>query len=418
MILADRVFTDIRELATLSVGPVPRRGAAASELGLVHHAAIAVRSGRIAWVGPERALRRTVRLRAGGRRIALEGATVLPGFVDGHTHLLFAGSRHDELPWKLAGATYGEIARRGGGLYSTVRATRRASDAALLAESAGRLRRMLRWGTTTAEVKSGYALTSAGERRLLRLIPALQRRSGVQLIPTYLGAHAVPPEYEGRADAYIDRIVSEDLPAIAGNALARFCDVFCEPGFFTVEQSTRLLRRAGRLGLGLKIHADEFVDSGGAALAASLGARSAEHLLAARPDDFPGLARAGVTAVLLPVTPLASLSTLKSPGRALIEAEVPVALGTDLSPNSWVEGMPIVLSHAVYGARLTPAEALTAATVNSAFAIGAEGVAGQIAPDRPADFVTFSVGSAAEIPYRFGQIPARVYRRGMAVFST
>lgn len=419
MIGADALFTGIDELATLAVGPVPRRGGAMRELGLLGDAAIAVRAGKFVWVGPRRKARGEVRLRAGARPVDLGGSTVVPGFVDAHTHVLFAGSRHEELELKLAGASYAEIARGGGGLYSTVEATRRATDRELLTGASARLGRMLRWGTTSAEVKSGYALTVDGELRLLRLVPALARASGVRLVPTFLGAHAVPVEFDGRPDAYIDRLIAAALPRIAHAKLARFCDVFCEPGFFSPAQAERLLRAARALGLGLKAHVDEFVASGGAELAARLRVRSAEHLLSAPPSSFAGLADAGVDAVLLPTTPFASMAPgLRSPARELVDAGAAVALGTDLSPNSWVEGMPIVLAHAVYSGRLTPAEALSAATVNAAHAIGLEEVAGQIRPGLSADFLSFPVAHAVEVPYRIGLLPTAVYRRGKPVFST
>ncbi|HTT25990.1 MAG TPA: imidazolonepropionase, partial [Thermoplasmata archaeon] len=387
MIRADLLVTGIADLATLDGAPAPRIGPAMSDLGRIPDAALAVDGGRFVYVGPARAARRSVRLRAGGRRWDLGGAAVVPAFVDPHTHVLFAGDRGREVPEKLRGRSYGEIARRGGGLFATVRATRRASRATLLEESAARLRRMAAQGTATVEVKSGYALTVAGELRLLELVPLLARRTGLRLVPTFLGAHAVPPEYAGRSDAYVDLLVRRALPVVARRRLARFCDVFCEPGFFSVAQAARLLRAAGRLGLGTKIHADEFVLSGGARLAAELSVTSAEHLLAAAPEDRPRLAAAGVTAVLLPVTPFAALAGRRSPGRELVDAGVPVALGSDCSPNSWIEGMPLVLAFGVYGARLTPAEALTAATVNAAHAVGAESVAGRIAVGRPAEFV-------------------------------
>ena len=222
-------------------------------------------------------------------------------------------------------------------------------------------------------MKSGYALTTEGELRLLRLIPRLARRTGLALVPTFLGAHAVAPEYRSRPDAYVDLLVREALPRIAQERLARFCDVFCEPGFFSVRQSERLLRAALALGLGVKIHAEEFVLSGGARLASRLHAVSAEHLLAARSEDRALLAKSGVTAVLLPVTALTASPGVRSPGREMVDAGVPVALGTDCSPNSWVEAMPLVLAHAVHAARLSPAEALTAATVNAAHAVGLDG---------------------------------------------
>jgi len=411
MIGADLVVTDIAELATLARGPVPRVGKAAEELGSVPDAALAVAQGRFVWVGRERALGRSVRLRPGGRQVSAEGGVVVPGFVDAHTHVLFAGERAFELPLKVRGASYAEIARAGGGIYSTVRATRRASDAELLAATAARLRGMTRWGTTSVEVKSGYALSTEGELRLLRLIPRLAKRTGLRLVPTFLGAHAVAPEYRARPDAYVDLLVREMLPRVAKERLARFCDVFCEPGFFSVRQSERLLRAALALGLGVKVHAEEFVLSGGARLASRLHAVSAEHLLAARASDRAALAKSGVTAVLLPVTALTASPGVRSPGREMVDAGVPVALGTDCSPNSWVEAMPVVLAHAVHAARLSPAEALTAATVNAAHAVGLED-AGVIAPGRPADFAVFPARSVDQLGYRFDVIPASVFRQG------
>jgi imidazolonepropionase len=414
MIRADLIVTNLSEVATLARGSIPRVGAAMGEVAPIPGAAIAVAAGRFAWVGPERSLARHVRLTPGGRRVDGRRGTVVPGFVDAHTHVLFAGDRAFELPLKVAGASYGEIARQGGGLYSTVRATRAASDRALLRETALRLFAMGRRGSTAIEVKSGYALNHAGELRLLRLIPRLARLTGLSLVPTYLGAHAIAPEYRDRPDAYVDQIILRTLPAVARDGLARFCDVFCEPGFFTVRQSERILRTALALGLDVKVHAEEFVLSGGARLAARLSARSAEHLLAATRDDRVRLARSGVTAVLLPLTAFASSRARRSPGREMVDAGVPVALGTDCSPNSWVESMPLVLAHAVHGARLTPAEALTAATVNAAHASGLAD-AGRIVPGAPADFALFDLPSADHLGYRFDAIPTLVYRQGKSI---
>ncbi len=416
MIPADLIVTDLAEVATLSIGPVPRVGPAMMELGVIPQGSVAVANGRFAWVGPQRALARSVRLRKGGQRVRGNDGILVPGFVDGHTHVLFAGDRSFELPLKVTGASYEAIARRGGGILATVRATRAASDRGLLNETLGRLRRMAAAGTAAVEVKSGYALDHAGELRLLRLIPRLARESGLRLVPTYLGAHAVPPEFRGRADAYVDRIVRRTLPVIAREGLARFCDVFCEPGYFTVAQSERILRAALALGLEVKVHADEFVLSGGARLAARLGARSADHVLATGAADRERLARAGVTAVLLPLTAFASAPARRSPGREMVDAGVPVALGTDCSPNSWVEAMPLVLAHAVHGARLTPAEALTAATVNAAHASGLLD-AGAIAAGRAADFALFDLPSVDHLGYRFDAIPTGVYRQGKPVSS-
>ena len=413
MIRAELLVRDLAEVATLARGAVPRVGAAMGEISRLPEGAIAVDGGRVVWVGPERRLGREVRLRPGGRTVLGEGGTAVPGFVDAHTHVLFAGDRSAELPLRVAGATYTEIARRGGGLFSTVRATRRATDATLLEETAARLRRMAASGTTSVEVKSGYALDHAGELRLLRLVPRLARRTGLRLVPTYLGAHAVAPEYEGRADAYVRAIVRRTLPAVARGRLARFCDVFCEPGFFTVPQSERILRAARALGLGTKVHADEFVASGGARLAARLRARSADHLLATPERDRRLLAAAGVVAVVLPLTALASPAR-RSPARELVDAGAPVALGSDCSPNTWVEEMPGVLAAAVHAGRLTPAEALSAATVNAAHAVGLSD-AGTIEVGRPADVAVFPFPSADALGYRFNARPSVVLRQGKPV---
>ncbi len=348
-------------------------------------------------------------------RLDLGGGSVVPGFVDAHTHLLFAGDRARELEARVRGATYTQIARSGGGLFATVRATRRASKGELLRSALARLRRMASHGTTSAEVKSGYALTHAGELRLLDLVPTLARESGLTLVPTYLGAHAYPPGPASTRAAYVRSMLERTLPAVARRRSAAFCDVFCEPGFFDLATSERLLKRAAALGLGTKIHADEFTRSGGAALAARLRVTSADHLLATSAGDRQRLARAGVIAVLLPVTAFAAAPGARSPGRELVDAGAAVALGSDLSPNSYVESMPIVLSHAVYSARLTPSEAIVASTVNAAHAIGIAGSAGSISVGWPADFAAFDLDSVEKIPYRIGTDPVHVYRRGKRV---
>ncbi|MFY9717929.1 MAG: imidazolonepropionase [Thermoplasmata archaeon] len=414
MIRADLIVRDLAEAATLASGSVPRVGDAMSELARIPNAALAADAGLIVWVGREQDLARSVRPRPGARTVGGDGGTLVPGFVDAHTHLLFAGDRAAELAWKSAGASYAEIARRGGGIYSTVRSTRRASDEELLGQSLGRLRRMAAWGTTSVEVKSGYALTHPGELRLLGLIPELAERSGLRLVPTYLGAHAIAPEHLGRPRTYVDQIVRRTLPEVARRKLARYCDVFCEPGFFTVPQSERILRAARALGLGLKIHADEFVLSGGARLAGRLGTTSAEHLLSTPAGDRERLANSGVIAVLLPLTAGSASPPRRSPARELVDAGVPVALGTDCSPNSWVEGMPFVLATAVHAGRLSPAEAITAATVNAAAAIGL-GEAGALRPGHPADFSVFPLASADRLGYRFDVRPTRVYRQGKSI---
>ena len=413
MIRASLIVGGIREAATVGREPGLRTGAAAAELGRLDDAALAIDGDRFVFVGPERQLVREVRLRAAGRRIEASGAVALPGFVDAHTHAIFAGDRSSEVGQKLRGRTYREIAQDGGGIFATVRATRAASDELLLRGATARLGELARTGVTSAEVKSGYALDHDGELRMLRLVPRLARRSRLRLVPTYLGAHATPPEFAERPDAYVRQMVERTIPAIQSAGLAAFVDAFCEPGFFSVLQSERLLREATRRELGTKLHADEFVRSGGAQLAARLGCRSADHLLATNADDHRALAEAGVAAVLLPLTPVASLSELRSPGRALVDAGAGVALGSDLSPNSHVTDFGAVLSHAVYGARLTPAEAIVAATVNSAWAIGLDG--GRLAAGLRADVALFDVPTLEHVAYRFGARPSQVIAGGRPI---
>jgi imidazolonepropionase len=416
MIRADLLVTGVREVATMARGPRPRTGAAADEISRIRDAAVAVANGRFVYVGSARGASRSVRVRTGGTRVDADGGVLVPGFVDAHTHVLFAGDRAPELALKAQGLSYAAIARKGGGILSSVRASRRASRAALEAATAERLLAMARTGTTSVEVKSGYWLTPAGEVAALRSVPRLARHTGLRLVPTFLGAHAVPPEYAGRAGAYIDRLVRDALPTVAAERLARFVDVFCEPGFFSVRDSERLLRAARALGLGTKVHAEEFVHSGGARLAARLGARSAEHLLVATASDRAALARAGVTAVLAPGTAFAGAPDRRSPARELVDAGVAVALGTDCSPNTWTTSMPLAMALAVHAGRLSPAEALTAATVNAAHASGLED-AGTIEVGRPADFSLFPFASVDQLGYRFDAVPTRVFRQGKSIFS-
>ena len=413
----DLLVTGIGELATLRPGRIPRVGSAASELGRIEHAALAVRGGAFVSVGPERLVRRSVHLRKGGTEVDAAGGTVVPGFVDAHTHVLYAGDRAGELEQKIRGESYLEIAAAGGGLFRTVPAHPACDDADPPPRNRGPPRPDAPRRNDDSRGEERVRAHPRGELRLLGTIPALAAATGVDLVPTYLGAHAIPPERANNPDGYVEEMVRRTIPEVARRRLAEFVDVFCEPGFFTPSQSERLLRAASAFGLGTKIHADEFVYSGGAALAAHLGTRSAEHLLTAPADDRAKLARAGVTAVLLPVTPFASFSPLASPGREMVDAGVPVALGTDVSANSPVESMPLVISHAVYSSRLTPAEALTGATVNAAHAVGAAERAGTIAAGRSADFVLFDVPSADRIAYRIGSIPTSVFRRGKYVSS-
>ena len=399
---ADLLITHASQLLTLSA-PAPRRGAALSDLGLIRDGAVAVAEGCIAAVGTTDALARRVRA---ARELDAAGRVVMPAFVDPHTHVLYAGSRIDEFERRLQGATYQEIMASGGGIMSTVRATRAATDEALLAETGIRLRRMLALGTATVEVKTGYGLDPAHELRQLRLIRALAGRGPQRLVPTFLGAHAVPAEYAGRADAYVERVVEEMLPQAAG--LAAYCDVFCDEGAFTLAQTERILRRARQLGLGLKVHADEFAPLGAAALAADLGAASAEHLVCTPAGEMAHLAASGTAAVLLPATGFGLGGGHYAPGRAWVEAGAIVALATDCNPGTAPsESMPFAIALACRALGLTPAQAVAAATLNAAYAVGRAEEVGSLVPGKAADLLVLDAEDYRELAYRFGGNPVQ-----------
>jgi len=332
---------------------------------------------------------------------------VVPGFVDPHTHLVFAGSRENELELKLKGATYQEIAASGGGLLSTVAKTRAATTEQLISEASSRLSGMLEEGTTTAEAKSGYALDSNGELKILAATETLSERQPIHLVPTFLGAHAVPPEFEGKADAYVDLLVNELLLLVARKTAARFCDVWVEQGYFSVEQARRLLLQAKLLGLTPKVHADELTACGGAELAGEMEAASADHLIHVSDGGLEAMKNAGTVAVLLPAASMSSRLPYAD-ARKIITAGVPVAVGTDLNPGCWVESMQFVVSLAVHQLRMTPAEAVTAATINAAHAIGLAREVGSIEPGKSADFVVLDTDKLGQIGYRFGRNMAEV----------
>jgi imidazolonepropionase len=336
--------------------------------------------------------------------------------VDSHTHLVWAGSREDELRRRLAGARYGEIAAEGGGIVATMRATREASLEDLCELAAGRLATMLLWGTTTAEAKSGYGLDVPTELRQLQAVRALARRQPIELVPTFLGAHSVPPEHRGDREGFVRLLLDEALPAVVAEGLAEFCDVFCEPGAFTVEESRRILMRAAELGLGVKIHADELAASGGAELAAELGAVSAEHLMKASAAGRRALARAGVLAVLLPAT---SLFLMEEPadGPAFRDAGCAIALATDLNPGSSpTESLPLVAVLACLRNRLTPEEAVTGVTLNAAAAVRRADRLGSLEEGKQADLVVLRDPTYLHLVYHFGVNPVRhVVKAGRVV---
>lgn len=387
MIAADLAIRRVGLLATLA-GPSPRTGAAMRDLGLLRDAAIAVAKDRIAWVGPDAGFGSAVGLRAGGEQIDAGGAAVVPGFVDPHTHLAFAGLRDDEIRQRLAGASYQEIAAAGGGIVRSVVATREAPVEDLAALVALRLDEMLLCGTTTAEVKSGYGLETAAEIRSLEAIRLAARRHPVAVVPTFLGAHEVPPEHRASRDRYLGVLVEEMIPAVAARGLAVFADVFCERGVFDVDESRRILLAARAHGMKLRVHADELAATGGAELAAELGARSADHLVHVSPAGMRALAASGCVATLLPSAAFYLRLGRFAPARELIEAGAAVALASDVNPGGGLSpSLPFAMALACFGMGLSLEEALSAVTVNAASSLDLAGEAGSIETGKRADLV-------------------------------
>ncbi len=385
----DLVIRGIGELVT-PLGQGARRGPAQGEISPLRDAYVLVRDGRIVEVG------RGWGSRSAGPTLDAEGRLVTPGLVDPHTHAVFAGNRVQEFLARARGEKY-----TGGGILTTVRATRAASEEELVQLAKPRLLRMLGQGVTTVEIKSGYGLTLEDELKILRVIRRLGEELPITVVPTFMGAHAFPPEVP--RDHYVQLLVEEMLPKVAEEKLARFCDVFCDRGFYTVEEARRILASARDLGLGLKIHADELAYVGGAELAGELSAASAEHLLYVSDEGIEALARAGTVAVLLPGTAFL-LDEPYPPARELLEAGVPVALGTDFNPGSCpLASLPFVMSLAVLKLRMSPEEVLTAVTLNAAAALGLAHELGSVEVGKRADLVVWDAGTFAEIPYWMGQ---------------
>ena len=413
---ADLIIRNASELVTMA-GPAPRGGPAMAHIGLIADGAVAIRAGKILAAGPtDDVLARFCQSR--GRPIDARGKTVIPGFVDPHAHLVFAGTRENELAMKLEGKSYLDILRAGGGIQRTVRATRAASEKDLLRATLERLDRMLQYGTTTAEGKSGYGLDLDTEMRSLIVLELAGKKHPVDIVPTYLGAHSVPPEHQGRADEYIDFIIERVLPEAARLGLARFCDVFCEEGVFTVGQSRRLLLAAGRLGLGIKLHADELTRTKGAELAAELGAVSADHLLKSSKEGLERMKEAGVIGVLLPGTSFSLMQRDYPDARMMVSLGLPLALATDLNPNCLTESMPFIIALACYNLRLSPSEALAAATINAACAIGLQHEIGSLERGKKADLAILDAPNHLHLPYHFGvNLVDTVIKAGKVVVS-
>ena len=344
----------------------------------------------------------------------------MPGFVDPHTHLVWAGARAGEFEMRVAGASYMQIMGAGGGIMSTVRHTRAAPVDELVAQTRPRLERMLAHGTTTVEIKTGYGLSTQDELKQLQAIRALQTESPAALVPTFLGAHAIPAEYQGQADAFTDLVVHKMLPAFAAHldkTLPLFCDVFCEDGAFSLAQSQRVLERARELGFRLKIHADEFKPLGGTALAVELGAVSADHLVCTPADEIKALACSQTIAVALPGTPFGLAHHKYTPARAIIEAGGSLALATDLNPGTcYCESLQFMMALACRYMRLAPAEAIAAATINSAHAVGMGETVGSLEPGKQADILVLNVPDYQSLGYRFGSnLVDKVIKQGRVV---
>jgi imidazolonepropionase len=394
---ADWALTNVSRLVTLE----PEKGV--GPLGVIERGAVAARGGRIVWVGPEDALATQVDL-SGAQIVDAGGRAVLPGFVDSHTHFVFAGDRAEEFQLRHAGVSYEELARQGRGILSTVRATRAASDDELADLAYASLRSFAAYGTTTVEGKTGYGLDTETETRCLALMNALAEKLVLPaVVQTFLGAHTIPPEFRGAPDdraRYVDLVVEEMLPAFAGKA--RFCDVFCEATAFTVEETRRILERARELGYLLKLHANQLGPSGGARLAAELGAVSADHLDFASDDELDALRQANVTATLLPGCSF-SLSIPYPAARRFYDHGLRVALATDFNPGtSYCESMQMMIALAVSAMGMTLDEAITAATLGGAAALGMQDKVGSLAPGKRCDLIVLTGRDERELAYHFG----------------
>ena len=395
----------------------PLSGRGQKALTVIEDGAVAVCGETIALVGSTAEVLDKIQVDDSTKVLDASGKVVLPGLVDPHTHVVFGGSREHELALKLQGVPYLEILARGGGILSSVEATRAASKEELIAGGIKSCQQMLAQGTTTAEAKSGYGLSTEAELKTLRAIHQVDGAQPIDLVPTFLGAHAVPKEYKGEPDRYLDLVIDEMLPRVVENNLARYCDVFCEEGVFSVEQSRRVLNAAREMGLELKMHADEIVPLGGAELAAELGAVSADHLLVISDEGIRRMAEEGVIAVILPGTTFYLREDHYAPGRKMIEAGVPVALATDFNPGSSPNNnLQLIINIASLYLRMTPAEVINAITINSAHAVGRAAEVGSLEAGKKADLVLFDAPNYDYLAYRYGtNLVSKVIKNGQLV---
>jgi imidazolonepropionase len=406
------------QLITLAGPRRPRVGAEMRELGIINDGAMLIRNGRIVQTGARGEIEPLIDADCdvvdAGKRV------VMPGFVDAHTHPVFAGNRADEFEMRAAGRSYQEIAASGGGIRSTVLKTRAASDDELFLASKRYSEWFLRGGTTTIEAKSGYGLTTEDEVKMLRVVRRLDEETPLRYVPTFLGAHAVPDEYKNNRSAYVDLVVDEMIPQVAREGLARFCDVFCEGGAFDVDESRRILQAAQAYGMGLRVHAEQFSPSGGSRLAAELGAMTADHLECAGASEISALKSANVQPVLLPASVLMIGSHHYPDARAMIDAGLAVVLATDFNPGSSpTPSMLLVLTLASAQMKMAPAEAIAAATINAAYSLGLGAEIGSLESGKRADFVLHDCDDYRELSYFAGiEHPGAVYVEGRLELSS
>lgn len=421
MTRVDLLIHSAAQLVTCASPGGPKRGTALADAGAIADGAVAVADGWIVAAGPSDDLRGQYQA---AHEIDASGQVICPGFVDPHTHLVFAGDRTREFEAKLRGASYMEILQAGGGILSTMAATRAATAGELFTLARNRLYEMNRLGTTTVEIKSGYGLDTASELKILDVIAALAQEPICDVIPTFLGAHAVPPPYQGRSDSYVRQVIDEMLPAVvewhAGSGMAGlplFCDVFCEPGAFDYAQTAAILAAARQYGMPLKLHADEFVTQGGVPLAVETGATSVDHLDVTPPGDRRILAASSAVAVVLPAVNFHLGSTHFAAARALVDEGAVLALATDANPGSApCLSIPLVMAIACRYQKLTPAEALQAATINAAHALGLGDRLGSLEVGKQADLLIVDAPDYRHLAYWFGHnLVRRVFKRGLEI---
>jgi imidazolonepropionase len=415
--LPDLLITGCSQLVTLQ-GPVPRRGRALRDLGILRDGALLIRDDHIRAIGPRRQIERLRDARR-AEKLDLGGRVVLPGFVDSHTHLIFPASRATEYEQRISGKTYEQIARSGGGIRSTVDALRRAPAKALKDRALKFLREFAAQGTTTLEAKSGYGLDATNEFKTLEILGELHHEQPLDIVRTFLGAHIVPAEFRRRPRAWVDLVARQLTPAVAAAGLAEFCDVFCDRGAFTVSQARKVLAAGRACGLVPRIHAEQLAHTGAALLAIELGAASADHLEKLTRSDIRALGRSSVVCTLLPGCSFHLGSSHYAPARELIAAEAIVGLATDFNPGtSPTTSMPMILSLACAQMRMTPAEAIAAATINPAYSLRLHDRIGSLDVGKYADLAAFDVADYREIPYYFGvNFCSLTMKRGVVIHS-